>query len=81
MRNGKEGQFKGVKITIIGVVLIIIGLWLREQVIVTTQPVEIGGITLEVPKYISLNPYGWILIAIGATVLILGIWKWTSTIV
>lgn len=53
----------GVAMTIIGVVTLIAGFWLREQWI------QRGG-------WVSLNPVGWLLIAIGAAVTIIGIGIW-----
>jgi len=73
------GQLKedsrGAKVTIIGVVILIAGFWLREQWIVTDKEVYPG---ISIPFPTSLNPYGWLLIAIGAAVAIFGIWMWTS---
>ena len=69
------GQFKGVKVTIIGVVLIMAGIWLTGQWIITQKEIAPG---VSIPSVTSLAPYGWLLITIGAAVAILGIWMWTS---
>lgn len=72
-------QFKGVKVTIIGVILIIMGNWVGGQWIVTGHTEIIPGTGVTIPTYTSLNPVGWLIIAIGAAVTILGIWMWTSS--
>ena len=59
-------QSDGVAMTIIGVVTLIAGFWLKEQ-------------WIKRGNWVSLNPLGWLLIAIGAAVTILGIWMWTSS--
>lgn len=58
-------QSDGVAMTIIGVVTLIAGIWLKDQWM------NRGG-------WVSLDPLGWLLIAIGAAVAIIGIWMWTS---
>jgi len=72
-----EVEFKGVKIIIIGVIILIAGFWLSQKVIVTYEEVKIPGLpTYRYPTgYFSLNPYGWLLIAIGASIAIFGIWR------
>lgn len=60
-------QSDGVAMTIIGVVTLIAGLWLKEQWM------QRGG-------WVSLNPVGWLLIVIGAAVAIIGIGIWTSSL-
>lgn len=59
-------QSDGVAMTIIGVVTLIAGFRLKEQLIQQNY------------SWVS-NPYGWLLIAIGAAVAILGIGIWTSS--
>jgi len=55
----------GVAMTIIGVVTLIAGFWAKEQ-------------WIKRGTLVSLSPVGWLLIAIGAAVTIIGIWIWTS---
>lgn len=72
------GQSKGVTVTIIGVVILIAGLWLKDQIIITYKKIVIyPGAEVSVPVITHLDPYGWLLIAIGAAIAILGIGMWT----
>lgn len=74
------GQFKGVTVTIIGVVILIAGLWLKDQIIITYEKITIyPGAEVSIPVITHLDPYGWLLIAIGAAIAILGIGIWTTS--
>jgi len=73
------GRFEGVTVTIIGVVILIAGLWLKDQIIITYKKIIYPGAELSVPVITHLDPYGWLLIAIGAAVAILGIGIWTTS--
>jgi uncharacterized membrane protein len=69
----------GVQLTITGVFLVIFGAWLKGQYYVRSETRELYGIPYTIPTSVtSLEPYGWLLIAIGVAVTILGIWKWSS---
>lgn len=73
------GQSEGVTVTIIGVVILIAGLWLKDQIIITYKKIIYPGVEVSVPVITHLDPYGWLLIAIGAAVAILGIGIWTTS--
>lgn len=76
------GQFKGIGVTatIIGVVILIAGFWLKDQLIITYhKEIIYPGVSISVPTITYLDPYGWLLIAIGAAIAILGIGIWTSS--
>lgn len=74
-----ERESKGVMATIAGVVLIIFGFWLKDEIWITSYEIQpYTGIKIAT-DWIVLEPYGILLIAIGAAVLILGIWLWTSS--
>jgi len=72
------GQFKGVTVTIIGVVILIAGFWLKDQIIITCKENPYFP-EMPFPVITHLDPYGWLLIAIGAAIAILGIGIWTSS--
>jgi hypothetical protein len=66
----------GVQLTIGGIIAIIFGLWLKEKMIIQYE--EMYGMQIPV-GYTSLEPFGWMIIAIGVAVTIFGIWKWSTT--
>jgi hypothetical protein len=81
MAKSKEAQFGGVKLTIVGVVVVLIGIWVHGLYYTTYTTQYIMGYPVTYPSgVISLSPLGWLLIIVGAAVTILGIWKWTSNI-
>jgi uncharacterized membrane protein len=78
-RDKKEAQFGGVKLVILGVVLIVIGAWVATIHITTYTSGSVMGIPYSYPSgEISLAPLGIILILVGVPITILGIWHWTS---
>jgi uncharacterized membrane protein len=77
--KGRWGVPIGVQLTIAGVLVIIFGVWLMGQSYVgysTYYSQYLGNYT--VPTSVtSLEPYGLLVVMIGVTITILGVWKWS----
>lgn len=66
--NGQKDPFGGVIMTIVGVFILLGGLYFKDKIIVR----DFG--------WTSLEPLGYLFIAIGLAFMIFGIYSWTSNV-